>query len=75
LDVARRRQGEPFACDPVGIEMVASVLRVPFRGLMASDEQWQTMTVQVAQTLCDDPASYDRLKLLWNRLGERCHGN
>ena len=57
--------------------MVASVLRVPFRGLMADDEQWQAMTVQVAQTLCDDPASYDRLKLLWNRLGARSagHGN
>jgi hypothetical protein len=72
LVVARRRRGEPFACDPIGIELVQTVLHKPFRAMIASDEQWRTMTARITQTLCDDPASYDRLSTLWRRLGERC---
>jgi len=75
VEVARRRSGEPFALDPVAIELVQTALRNPFRGLVKSDQQWQTMTRQVAQTLYDDPTSHDRLSSLWRRLGERCgHG-
>jgi hypothetical protein len=72
LDVARRRRGEAFACDPIGMELVETVLRKPFRAMIASDEQWRSMTAQIAQTLCDDPAAHERLRTLWRRLGERC---
>jgi hypothetical protein len=72
LAVARRRRGEPFACDPIGIELVQTVLDRPFRAMVAGDEQWRTMTAQIAQTLCDDPDAHDRLSTLWRRLGERC---
>jgi hypothetical protein len=72
LQVARRRRGEPFALDPVCIELVQTVLGAPIRALVISEEQWHVMTRQVAQTLCDDPASYDRLSTLWRRLSERC---
>jgi hypothetical protein len=76
LKVARRRRGEAFALDPIGIELVQSVLRTPFRALLASEEQWLAMTTKVARTLCEDPASYDRLTTLWRRLVDRCgNGN
>jgi hypothetical protein len=76
LEVARRRRGEPFALDPIGIELVETVLRTPFRALLASDDQWHEMTGQIARTLCEDPVAYDRLSTLWRRLGERCgNGN
>jgi hypothetical protein len=76
VEVARRRSGEPFALDPVAIELVQTALKNPFRRLITNNEEWQAMTRQVAQTLCDDPASYDRLSSMWRRLGERCgHGN
>jgi hypothetical protein len=76
LEVARRRRGEAFALDPIGIELVQSVLRTPFRALLASEEQWHEMTGQIARTLCEDPVAYDRLNTLWRRLGERCgNGN
>jgi hypothetical protein len=72
LAVARRRRGESFACDPIGVELVQTVLKRPFRTMIASEEQWRTMTGQIAQTLCEDPQSHDRLSTLWRRLGERC---
>jgi hypothetical protein len=76
LEVARRRRGEAFSLDPIGIELVQTVLRTPFRALMAGDDQWQEMTAQIARTLCEDPVAYDRLNTLWRRLGERCgNGN
>jgi hypothetical protein len=76
LKVARRRRREAFSLDPVGIELVQSVLRTPFRALLASEDQWRAMTTQVARTLCEDPASYDRLSTLWRRLVDRCgNGN
>jgi hypothetical protein len=76
LEVARRRRGEAFTLDPIGIELVQTVLRTPFRALMAGDDQWQEMTAQIARTLCEDPVAYDRLNTLWRRLGERCgNGN
>src|SRR5687768_405504 len=76
LEVARRRRGEAFALDPIGIELVQTVLRIPFRALLASEDQWHAMTDQIARTLCEDPVAYDRLSTLWRRLGERCgNGN
>jgi hypothetical protein len=76
LELARRRRGEAFLMDPIAIELVQTVLGTPFRALVASENQWLAMTRQVAQTLCDDPASYDRLSGLWRRLNERCvNGN
>ena len=76
LDLARRRRGELFQPDPIGIELIQTVLGTPFRALVASEDQWLTMTREVAQTLCDDPASFDRLNSLWRRLNERClNGN
>jgi hypothetical protein len=76
LEVARRRRGEAFTLDPVGIELVQTVLRTPFRALLASEDQWHEMTEQIARTLCEDPVAYDRLSTMWRRLGERCgNGN
>jgi hypothetical protein len=76
LEIARRRHGEEFALDPIGIELVETVLRTPFRALLASEDQWHEMTGQIARTLCEDPVAYDRLNNLWRRLRERCgNGN
>ncbi|MEX2138939.1 MAG: hypothetical protein WD894_06730 [Pirellulales bacterium] len=76
LELARRRRGEAFLLDPIAVELVQTVLGMPFRALVASDDQWLSMTRQVAETLCDDPTSYDRLNSLWRRLNERCgNGN
>jgi len=76
IAVARRRKDEPFSVDPIGIELVQTVLQTPFRALVASEEKWLAMTEQVARTLFDDPASYERLSNLWRRLSERCrNGN
>jgi hypothetical protein len=76
LEVARRRKGEAFQVDPIGIELVQTVLERPFRSLVASPQQWTALTRQVTQTLCDDAATFDRLRSLWRRLVERCgNGN
>ena len=76
LEVARRRKGEAFQADPIGIELVQTVLERPFRSLVASPQQWTALTRQVTQTLCDDAATFDRLRSLWRRLVERCgNGN
>jgi hypothetical protein len=76
LDLARRRRGEAFSPDPVAIELIQTVLGTPFRALVADENEWLSMTRQVTQTLCDDPACYDRLSSLWRRLNERClNGN
>ena len=72
LDLARRRRGEAFKLEPVGVELVQTVLGTAFRALVDSEDQWQAMTRQVAETLCEDPVSYDRLSSLWRRLHERC---
>jgi hypothetical protein len=72
LALARRRRGEAFQLDPIGLELVQTVLGTAFQALVDSDDQWRAMTRQVAETLCEDPESYDRLSSLWRRLHERC---
>ena len=69
-EVARRRRGEPFALEPVAVEMIEAVLR-NLLGAPAGEEQaWRTVSRAVAETLCEHPASEKRLRALWERLGE-----
>ena len=68
-EVARRHRGEPLTLEPVGVELVQAVLRSHFPTQPHASQLWQALTVQIALTLFDDPASHDRLQALWVGLG------
>ena len=68
-EVARRHHGEPLSLDPIGIELVQAVLQSHFPAQPHASQLWQALTVQIALTLFEDPASHDRLQSLWVGLG------
>jgi hypothetical protein len=68
--VARRHRGEPLSLDPVTVELVQAVVGSRFRSRPDSVDFWRELVLHVAQSIFDDPASHDRLKALWSRLGE-----
>lgn len=68
--VARRRRGQPFALDPVVVELVEAMLQAEFHVKPNASEVWSGMSLQLAQTLFEDPLSRHRLKTLWARLSE-----
>lgn len=67
--VAKRRGGEPLSVE-TAMELVQVVLRLRFRSLADSRDQWERMTRQIAETIFDDPQSNDRLRSLWTLLCE-----
>ncbi|SRR6266540_1752794 len=66
--VAGRHREEPFALDPMVVEMVNAVLRSYFKGWSRSEDDWRGMSLQIARTLFEDPAGRGRLERLWNHL-------
>jgi hypothetical protein len=68
--VAQRRRGEPFALEPVAVEMIEAVLRTLLGAPAGEEQAWRTVSQAVATTLCEHPASEKRLRALWERLGE-----
>ncbi len=69
-EVAARYPTAAFDLEPVAVELVRAVVGEPFRGLLGAQEQWWTITYEIAQTLFNDPRSRQRLELLWIRLRE-----
>jgi hypothetical protein len=69
-EVVTRHGGKPFSLEPVAVELVAAVLQA--RGPAGAESSgWrQAVTLQVARTLCEDPASRRRLEGFWARLNE-----
>lgn len=67
--VARRRNSEPLSLDTV-TELVQAILRIRFRSLSASRDQWERMTQQIAETMFNDPQTLPRLQSLWTLLCE-----
>jgi hypothetical protein len=66
--VAKRRHGEPFALEPVAVELVEAVLCAFFKVSKEARSSWRGVSLAVATTLCDDPVSHGRLEALWGRL-------
>lgn len=67
-DVARRYPGQLFSLEPVAIDLVEAMLHQQFPVRPESAEKWRAIATQVAQTLCEDRNSYERLRNLWKRL-------
>lgn len=67
-EVARRHRGRPFSLEPVAVDLVEAMLHQQFPVRPESVDKWRAIAAQVAQTLCDDPHSYDRLRNLWKHL-------
>jgi len=66
--VAARHREEPFALEPMAVEMVSAVLRSWFKGWNPSAEAFGGMSREIARTLYEDPAGRERLRRLWNHL-------
>ncbi|MHC4398304.1 MAG: hypothetical protein ACYTG0_01340 [Planctomycetota bacterium] len=66
--VVVRRRGKPFSLEPVAVELVAAVLRTQLAAQSGRADTWRTLSIQVAQTLCEDPASRKRLEAFWRRI-------
>jgi hypothetical protein len=66
--VARRHRGEPFALDPIAVELVEALLGLLLGRARDGASPWQRMSVAVAETLCDDPVANGRLESLWKVL-------
>jgi hypothetical protein len=69
-EVVNRHRGEPFAVDPIGVELVQAMLRSYFETWCRSPEPWLGLARKVARSLCDDPVLHERTRKLWRRLGE-----
>ncbi len=66
--VVQRHRAEPFALEPIAVELVYAVLRGHFQQNSSSSEFWRGVAAQVAQSLFDDPVAHDRLEAFWRRL-------
>lgn len=69
-EVVSRHRGKPFGLEPVAVELVAAVLQSQMAAGSESSDIRQAVTLQVARTLCEDPASRRRLEGFWERLNE-----
>lgn len=67
--LAKLRKGDPLGAETTR-ELVQAVLRLRFRGLVASSSLWDKMTGQVAQVMIDDPRTHERIRQFWTQLCE-----
>jgi hypothetical protein len=67
--IAHRRKAEPLSVETT-MELVQAVLRLRYRSLAESRDQWERMTRQIAETIFDDPQTKERLESLWALLCE-----
>jgi hypothetical protein len=68
MEVAAHHRSKALSFDPVLIKMVQAVLLTHFQALSNSSEFWRTVSVQIGQTLWDDPVARLRLEALWRCL-------
>ena len=66
-EVARRHRDRPFELEPVLIELVHASLKSQNPLFGAADSDWH-LSRQLAESLFEDPAAHERMKLLWERL-------
>ena len=66
-NVARQHAGSEFNQDPIAIELVESLLRLRLRRNQ-TDEWWKAISGQIAEVLCETPATAVRMQSLWNQL-------
>ena len=67
--VAKRRGEEPLSVETV-TELVQVVLRLRFRTLADSRNQWERMTREIAETMLNDPQTLQQVQSLWTLLRE-----
>ena len=67
-EVCRRLGGQPFCLEPVAVELVQAVLRDFYGGETSPKDAWRSISLDIAQTLLDDPALSERFSGLWARL-------
>ncbi len=70
MDVARRHRDEPFAQDPIAVELVDALLCLLLGRSRSGASPWRHMAASIADTLCDDPVASSRLESLWRHLCE-----
>jgi hypothetical protein len=69
--VARKLAGQPFALEPVAVELVHGMLEVQFHKAGISAATLRAMAEQIATNLYDDPVSRQRLEALWLGLSQK----
>jgi hypothetical protein len=67
-EVARSHHGRSFEAETIGPAMVRVLLDRQVSRAVASSRMWRQVCDRVAETLCSDPASRERLERLWGRL-------
>lgn len=67
-DLARSNRNASFEAETVGPAMVRALLDRQVSRAVASSRMWRQVCDRVAETLCGDPASRERLERLWGRL-------
>jgi len=65
--VVSRYKSSEMSLD-IAAHLVQAVLATHFRQLQAGESFWQTVSRDIARTLCDDPHTEARLNTLWQRL-------
>jgi hypothetical protein len=68
--VITRHRGQPFAREPIVSDLVGALLSERLTEWGLSEPAQAEMSVLIADTLYDDIASRDRLRVLWERLCE-----
>jgi len=68
--VVERHRGEPFSCSPVVSDLVGALLKERLNSWGVSAATLSSMSMRIAETLYDDTASRERLRVLWQRLCE-----
>lgn len=64
---AARHKSEQVTID-IAADLIQAVLVTHYRALRAGESFWQTISREIARTLCDDPTAEARLQTLWQRL-------
>lgn len=64
-EVARSLAGQPFALEPVVVELIQAVLQLQFQKAGIPSATVRAMALQIATTLYDDPSARERLEALW----------
>ena len=65
--VVTRHKNSEMSLD-VAAHLIQAVLTTHFRKLQAGDSFWQTVSRDIARSLCDDPHTEARLNTMWQRL-------
>lgn len=65
--IVNRHKNSEMSLD-IAAHLVQAVLVTHFRKLQAGESFWQTVSRDIARSLCDDPHTEARLNSLWQRL-------